>query len=204
MDFLSPGAGHFSACLNRFQILRIPVCSPETRVIVVLFCGTCHTETQRGSTRSRQERHDREFSISFRRHTNLTNDNRTGFRARRSFAALTHDCPSERGSGQIGRRAAACNGALALVALSMTAKAANSPSACLRLPEGLAAWDAMTEGEGLLRLFDHLDADACGSRSNRADFKPRCSASTAGWMATVVLRAPPFWLIVAIVFLVVR
>jgi hypothetical protein len=34
-----------------------------------------------------------------------------------------------------------------------------------------------------------------------AVFMPRCSATTARWMATVVLPAPPFWLIIAIVFI---
>ena len=86
----------------------------------------------------------------------------------------------------------------------MMTRPADCAWACFNSPDRRAAWADTTAGEGLLRLSDQLAAEACGSRSKRAVFMPRRSAATARWMATVVLPAPPFWLIMAMVFMLAR
>ena len=101
-------------------------------------------------------------------------------------------------------RAAASEAASAFGALSIITRSADWAAACSSRPGNRAAWAETTAGEGLPRLSDQLEADACGSRSKRAVFMPRCSAATARWMAMVVLPAPPFWLIMAIVFMFAR
>lgn len=98
-------------------------------------------------------------------------------------------------------RAAAKEAASAFGALSIITRSADCASACSSRLVSRVACAATTVGDGRARLSDQLAAEAWGSRSKMAVFRPRCSATTARWMARVVLPAPPFWLIIANVFI---
>ena len=57
----------------------------------------------------------------------------------------------------------------------------------------------MTTGSSAWRRSAQLAAEACGSRSITAVLRPLAAKATAKCRATVVLPAPPFWLMSATV-----
>ena len=71
-------------------------------------------------------------------------------------------------------------------------------SCCSRL-----AWAEMTTGSSASRRSAQLAAEACGSRSMIAVLRPLLAKATARCRATVVLPAPPFWLMSATVCMAV-
>ena len=58
-----------------------------------------------------------------------------------------------------------------------------------------------TAGLSASRVSCQKVADACGSRSKTAALLPSISAATAKAVAIVVFPTPPFWLMIASVFM---
>ena len=51
------------------------------------------------------------------------------------------------------------------------------------------------------RVSFQKEAEACGSKSNTAALLPSASAATAKAVASVVFPTPPFWLMMATIFM---